>query len=93
VRRVRGHRDEVDARAREPIDGGGQVFDKRRAIAGDEAERALDVEAVDDDRRRGARLRLLPYSENAAVVVDCRFGPESTDEADACCGQRVEGCG
>jgi len=58
-----------------------EVFDQRRTVGGDEAQQSLHIEAVDDDRRSGRGVSVLPHLENATIVVDRRLWPESANDA------------
>src|SRR5689334_18215000 len=61
-------------------------------VGGDQGDRFLDVEAVDDQRRIGAVGAVVaPDFDEGFVVVDCRFGAEAADDAESAHGRTSYG--
>src|SRR5256885_2354114 len=48
----------------------------------DELQPVIDIQAIDEDVWRRRRIYAFPVFEDAAVVIDCRFGPEAADDAE-----------
>src|SRR5687768_3810421 len=70
MRRIRGEGRECAPSPSQTVHRAEKITCELRMIVSDQSNTEIDVEAVDHDGRGRIGVRLLPYVENAAIVVD-----------------------
>jgi hypothetical protein len=79
---IGGHRGEGHPGAGEPTQRGEEVFGERWSVRVDEVQGPPHIETVDDNGGSSGWVVPVPRLQDATVVVDRGFRPESADDPD-----------